>query len=161
MKNPLQLTSKMLDAIISKAKEINFKLPHNINFKPYVHMEVETGKITLILATGSDFTSYNYFKYSKNEILQLLKEKTQLNWILDENNIFVLTSGYIVFSDDEGIEEYHKIEGCEYHLEAIYLNGRETTRHEIGEDWEMDIDDFDFERENEYKKGNKNVNTGQ
>lgn len=148
MKNPLQLTSKMLNTIESKAKKINNKLPKNINFKFLLLATTEE----IVLMISGDTKSYNYFRYSKDEIKSLLTQSTNLNWSINENNIFILESGYIVFSDDEGIEEYHKIEGCEYHLEAIYLNGKETTRHEIGEDWEMDIDDFDFERENEYKR---------
>lgn len=177
MRNPLQLTEKMLEAIENRAKQINNKLPENINFTPFILMNIEKNQILLLLTTGYDMKANNYLNHSKPEIKKLIKDATGLNWSINANDVFVLESGYVVFSDDEGIEEYHKIEGCEYHFEAIYLNGKETTRNAVAGDWEtdeegweMDINEFDFERENPYKKGkelysltikeSQNVNTG-
>lgn len=159
MKEPWNLSGDMLKLIEDRAKSINEKLPRNINYNIYIEIDESCKTLSLILL--GDKKSNNYYNYSDTAIKKLVEDSTFLNWCFTTTPmVLILKSGYIVFSDCEGIEEYHKIEGYEFDLESIYLNGKEITIKQAEEmGWENDLSNFDFEKINPYKKEKERINT--
>jgi len=141
----------MLKTIENKVKE-KLVLPKSISYTPFVVITNDSvskkgSEIVLMLASQGNVKADSYYKDCKQELLKQINDITKLIWKLDKQNNFTLVSGYIVFYDCEnGIEEYHKIEGCEYFFDSIYQDGKETTTHTLG-NWEPNLESFEFAKE--------------